>query len=128
MNLNQITIPSVDLKVSIPFYEKLGLKLIVEALPHYARFQSPKGNATFSLHQMNEFPANNGVSVYFECENLDDQVDLLIQQGVQFDRLPKDENWLWREARLRDPDGNQLILYFAGENRLNPPWRINPDE
>ena len=128
MNLNQITIPSVDLKVSIPFYEKLGLKLIVEALPHYARFQSPKGNATFSLHQMNEFPANNGVSVYFECENLDNQVDLLIQQGVQFDRLPKDQNWLWREARLRDPDGNQLILYFAGENRLNPPWRINPDE
>ena len=128
MNLNQITVPSLDLKVSIPFYEKLGLKLIVKALPHYARFQSPKGNATFSLHQMNEFPAHSGISIYFECENLDEQVDQLIKQGVQFDMLPKDQNWLWREARLRDPDGNQLILYFAGENRLNPPWRINPDE
>lgn len=106
----------------------MGLKLIVKALPHYVRFQSPKYNATFSLHQMNEFPANNGVSVYFEYENLDEQVDLLIQQGVQFDMLPKDQNWLWREARLKDPDDNQLILYFAGVNRLNPPWRINPDE
>lgn len=77
---------------------------------------------------MNEFPANNGVSVYFEYENLDEQVDLLIQQGVQFDMLPKDQNWLWREDRLKDPDDNQLILYFAGVNRLNPPWRINPDE
>ena len=29
------------------------------------------------------------------------------------------------EVRLKDPVNNQLILYFAGENRLNPPWRIN---
>ena len=39
--------------------------------------------------------------------------------------MPSDKRWLWREVRLKDPDNNQLILYFAGENRLNPPWRIN---
>jgi catechol 2,3-dioxygenase-like lactoylglutathione lyase family enzyme len=38
MNLNQITVPSLDLKKSIPFYQKLGLELIVAAAPHYARF------------------------------------------------------------------------------------------
>ena len=27
-------------------------------------------------------------------------------------------------AYLRDPDGNRLCLYFAGENRVNPPWRV----
>ena len=32
--------------------------------------------------------------------------------------------YLWREARLRDPDGHDVRLYFAGENRLNPPWRM----
>jgi len=32
MNLNQITVPSLDLTKSIPFYEALGLKLIVKAL------------------------------------------------------------------------------------------------
>ena len=45
-------------------------------------------------------------------------------KGIQFDTEPTDEKWLWREARLKDIDGNQLILFYAGENRLNPPWRI----
>ena len=124
MNLNQITVPSLDLTKSIPFYEKLGLQLIVKALPHYARFVCPDGNATFSLHQVEKLPTGDGISVYFECENLDDYVSLLIQKGITFDEMPSDRNWLWREARLKDVDGNQLILYFAGENRLNPPWRV----
>jgi hypothetical protein len=25
---------------------------------------------------------------------------------------------------LRDPDGNILCLYHAGDNRRNPPWRL----
>lgn len=125
MNLNQITVPSQDLYKSIPFYKKLGLKLIVEALPHYARFQCPVGDATFSLHQTNELPSGEGIYVYFECENLDASVESLKQKGIQFDLEPTDQRWLWREARLKDVDGNQLILYHAGENRLNPPWRIN---
>ena len=60
MNLNQITIPSLDLTKSVPFYEKLGLKLIVEALPHYARFECPDGASTFSIHQTAELPTGNG--------------------------------------------------------------------
>lgn len=124
MNLNQITVPSLDLSKSIPFYEKLGLKLIVKSLPHYARFECPDGTSTFSLHLVDELPQGNGVYVYFECEDLDDQVQKLKEQGIQFDQEPRDESWLWREARLKDLDGNQLILFFGGENRLNPPWRI----
>ena len=49
MNLNQITVPSLDLTKSIPFYKKLGLNLIVKALPNYARFECPDGNSTFSF-------------------------------------------------------------------------------
>lgn len=124
MNLNQITIPSLDLEKSIPFYEKLGLKLIVKALPHYARFECPVGNATFSIHQVEQLPAGDGIAVYFECENLDEQVSELVSKGIEFDEFPNDKSWLWREARLKDLDQNKIILYFAGENRLNPPWRI----
>ncbi|GLR18512.1 VOC family protein [Portibacter lacus] len=124
MNLNQITVPSLDLNVSIPFYEQLGLKLIVKALPHYARFECPDGQATFSLHEVKELPKGDGIYVYFECKALDEYVNELSNSGIQFDEMPNDKSWLWREARLKDPDGNQLILYFAGENRLNPPWRI----
>ena len=68
MNLNQITIPSLDLTQSIPFYEKLGLQLIVKSLPHYARFVCPDGGATFSIHQVESLPQGDGIYVYFECK------------------------------------------------------------
>ena len=124
MNLNQITIPSLNLEKSIPFYQTLGLKLIVKALPHYARFECPDGNSTFSIQQVEQLPTRNGVHIYFECDNLDRYVNELIIKGIEFDEMPNDKRWLWREAHLKDIDGNQLILYFAGENRLNPPWRL----
>lgn len=124
MNLNQITVPSLDLTKSIPFYEKLGLKLIVKSLPHYARFECPNGNSTFSIHQTDELPKGDGILVYFECDNLNEQVNNIKRKGIEFDQEPTDQKWLWKEARLKDVDGNQLILYYAGKNRLNPPWRI----
>ena len=123
MDLNQITIPSLDLNKSIPFYKKLGLNLIVNSLPNYARFECPNGNSTFSIHQTNQLPIGNGIHIYFECKNLDAHVENLKQKGIEFDIEPTDQNWLWREARLKDVDGNQLILFYGGENRLNPPWR-----
>ena len=125
MNLNQITVPAINVEKSIAFYKKLGLHLIVEALPHYARFECPNGNATFSIHQVEKLPKGEGVYVYFETEILDQEVERLIAEGITFDQLPEDQRWLWREARLKDPDGNLIVLYFAGDNRKNPPWRIS---
>lgn len=124
MNLNQITVPSLDLDKSIPFYEKLGLQLIVKSLPDYARFICPNGNATFSIHKTESLPNGDGIYVYFECKNLDTLVDELITKGIEFEEKPTDKPWLWREARLKDLDGNQLILFYGGENRANPPWKI----
>ncbi|WP_340077519.1 VOC family protein [Leptobacterium sp. I13] len=124
MNLNQVTIPSLNLDIAIPFYERLGLKLIVKALPHYARFECPQGDATFSIHQVTALPKGDGVYVYFECDDLDTYVNELLAGQIVFEELPNDKKWLWREASLKDPDGNQLVLYYGGDNRKNPPWRI----
>ena len=124
MNLNQVTVPVLDVSRSIRFYRKMGLKLIVEALPDYARFELPEGDATFSLHRVDTLPEGAGIWVYFETRCLDDLVAELQNEGIQFEGLPEDKRWLWREARLRDPDGNRLILYYAGSNRKDPPWRI----
>ena len=55
---------------------------------------------------------------------LDKQYQALVERGVRFESPPADQPWLWREAYLRDPDGNLLCLYFAGENRRFPPWRV----
>lgn len=128
MKLNQITVPTRDLDLAISFYQKLGMRLIVHAPPRYARFEGPDGDFTFSLHLVDALPEGEGVSVYFELENLDAYVAELRDMGVKFDEAPEDRSWLWREARLRDPDGNRLILYFAGENRRFPPWRIQTTE
>jgi catechol 2,3-dioxygenase-like lactoylglutathione lyase family enzyme len=125
MNLNQITVPSLDLTLAIPFYQDLGLNLIVQSLPHYARFGCPVGDSTFSIHKVEDLPTGDGIQVYFECEDLDDKVDGLIKKGIAFDELPNDKRWLWREARLTDPDGNGIILFYGGENRKNPPWKVS---
>lgn len=125
MNLNQVTIPSIDVEKSVEFYTKLGLHLIVDASPRYVRFEVPDGDATFSIHQVEELPKGNGITLYFEDDNLDELVEKLKEKGIEFTQLPKDQTWLWREAHLIDPDGNKLILFKAGEYRKNPPWRIN---
>ena len=125
MNLNQVTISVTDVEKSIDFYEKLGMQLIVKALPHYARFECTEGDSTFSLHQVDTTAPKTGTWIYFEVNNLDVFVHTLVEKGILFDELPNDKSWLWREARLRDPDNNVIILYFAGKNRKSPPWRIN---
>jgi catechol 2,3-dioxygenase-like lactoylglutathione lyase family enzyme len=124
MNLNQVTVPVSDIETSIVFYEKLGLKLIVVDLFRYARFECPEGDATFSLHQVQEAQKESGIWLYFEVQNLDDYVQELLNKGIKFEELPNDKSWLWRESRLKDPDNNQIIIYFAGNNRKYPPWRI----
>ena len=122
MNLNQITISVRDVEKSIAFYEQLGLQLIVKSLPTYARFECPMGESTFSLHQSDE-QNNSATWIYFEVDHLA-KVNELLALGFEFEELPNDKPWLWREARLKDLDKNQLILYYAGVNRKNPPWRI----
>ena len=125
MNLNQVTIPSLDIKKATAFYKLLGLKLIVNALPRYVRFECPDGDSTFSIHKVDTLPKGNGISLYFEDEHLDEVVKNLKLKGIVFVSEPEDKTWLWREAHLKDPDGNQIILYYAGINRKNPSWRIN---
>ena len=127
MNLNQITVPSLDVAKSITFYKSLGLQPIVEALPHYVRFTCPNGDSTFSVHLVEQLPKGEGIVIYFEFVQLDEAVERLVKNGIQFDEMPNDKPWLWREAHLKDPDGNRLILYHGGKNRLHPPWRITDE-
>lgn len=124
MQLNQITLPGLDLASCLPFYEQLGCTLLVRALPHYLRWLMPDGKQTLSLHQVAKMPEPGAVVIYFECDALDQKVAELQAKGLEFLHGPRDESWLWREARLRDPAGNEICLYHAGENRINPPWRV----
>lgn len=122
MNLNQVTLPVNNMDMSTKFYRDLGFTQIVDT-PHYARFECPEGDATFSL-SLEKLDVVCGTVIYFEHEKLDDWVNDLKAKGFHFDQEPTDESYLWREAILHDPSGNKIKLYWAGENRLNPPWRV----
>lgn len=127
MRLNQVTVSARELAPSIAFYRTLGLKLIVRN-DHYARFECPDGGSTFSLHLDAAARGDGETTIYFENDDLDDVVVRLKAKGVTFDADPVDQTWLWREAHLRDPTGNRICLYKAGEIRRFPPWRLNEDE
>jgi predicted SnoaL-like aldol condensation-catalyzing enzyme/predicted enzyme related to lactoylglutathione lyase len=124
VNLNQVTLPTVDLERAAAFYRALGLVQIVSSPPRYARFECPRGGATLSLHHAPSPPTGPGAVVYFECDDLDERHRALVQAGIAFESAPADQPWLWREAHLRDPDGNRLCLFRAGDKRRFPPWRI----
>jgi hydroxymethylpyrimidine/phosphomethylpyrimidine kinase len=123
MNLNQVTLPARDYAASVAFYKRLGLVQIVDSPPRYARFEAP-GGATLSIHASEAETVASSVVIYFETDTLDETVGRLRAAGLPFTSGPQDQPWLWREARLRDPAGNELCLYHAGENRRFPPWRL----
>jgi len=116
--------PSTDVTRAVEFYRKLGLVLVVDSVPRYARFVCPDGDETFSIHRVDVVAPGEKPVVYFECDDLDATVAKLQESGISIETGPVDQSWLWREAYLRDPDGNQICLFYAGENRLNPPWKI----
>jgi catechol 2,3-dioxygenase-like lactoylglutathione lyase family enzyme len=125
MNLNQVTIASLDVAKSTEFYKTLGLKLIVDALPRYVRLECPDGESTFSISSVDALPEGNKIKLYFEVDNLSKTVSELKEKGITFNTEITEQSWLWTDVNLKDPDGHDLIIFNAGENRKNPPWRIN---
>jgi hydroxymethylpyrimidine/phosphomethylpyrimidine kinase len=122
--LNQVTVTGKDYAKQVAFYTRLGLTQIVDSPANgYARFEA-WGGVTFSVQIDPEEEIAPTTAVYFECDDLDARVEALARSGIVFEHGPRDQPWLWREARLRDPAGNIIFLYRAGEARRFPPWRM----
>ena len=131
LRLNQVTIIVNDFEEYKSFFTRLGLKIIVDAPPRYARFECPGNSATFSIEKTDEAAplGSNQSQLFFELpsrQELDEYCNILKEKGFQFkEKLEEwDKNYLWREARLVTPENHDIRFYFAGENRLNPPWRV----
>ena len=121
--LNQVTVTGTNYERSVAFYRRLGLKQIVDNPPDYARFETA-GGVTLSVQIDPEEKIAATTAIYLECDDLDERVEQLARNGIPFEHGPRNQPWMWREARLRDPDGNIIFMYKAGEARRFPPWRM----
>ena len=122
--LNQVTVTGTNYERSVDFYRRLGLKQIVDSPDTgYARFETA-GGVTLSVQIDADEKIIATTAIYLECDDLDERVEKLARSGIAFEHGPRNQPWMWREARLRDPDGNIIFFYHAGESRRFPPWRI----
>ncbi|MGI8705166.1 MAG: bifunctional hydroxymethylpyrimidine kinase/phosphomethylpyrimidine kinase [Sphingomicrobium sp.] len=123
--LNQVTVTGTNYRKSVEFYRRLGLRQIVDSPENgYARFETA-GGATLSVQIDSDETISSTTAIYLECDDLDERVEQLARSGVAFEHGPRNQPWMWREARLHDPSGNIIFLYKAGEARRFPPWRID---
>ena len=116
-----------DVNRGMHFYrDLLGFKLIedfrYEGTPVYARLRAPGGDGTIALHQAGPSVSfsreGDNVRLYFEVRDLDSFCEKLQKKGFYITQMPKMMPWGWRHAYLNDPDGHEISLYWAGENRM----------
>lgn len=110
---------------ALGFYrDLLGFKVVdefrYEGKPVYARLRAPGGDGTIALHMAGPGTslASDGVRLYFEIRELDDFCRKLQAKGFYITQMPRMMPWGWRHAYLNDPDGHEISLYWAGENRM----------
>ena len=125
LTFNHAMIYVKDVERGLRFYrDLLGFKLIedfrYEGTPVYARMRAPGGNGTIALHEAGPgvSVSSDGVRLYFEVRDLDDFCHKLQQKGFYITKLPRMMPWGWRHAYVNDPDGHEISLYWAGENRM----------
>ena len=125
LTFNHAMIYAKDVQRALDFYrEWLGFRLIedfrYEGKSVYARMRAPGGDGTIAIHQAGPGAsvASDGVRLYFEVRDLDDFCRKLQKRGFYFTQLPTMMPWGWRHAYLNDPEGHEISLYWAGENRM----------
>ncbi|HET6746921.1 MAG TPA: VOC family protein [Candidatus Saccharimonadales bacterium] len=58
-------------------------------------------------------PKGIGVFTYIETENVDEQFNLVINNGIKVSSEPKDWPWGKREFAVKDPDDYKLVFYSS---------------
>jgi len=54
-------------------------------------------------------PISGNMSFVFSCDNLDKTIDELIRKGLDFES-PIKYDWGTYELRIKDPDGNEIVI------------------
>ena len=125
LTFNHAMVYAANVERALGFYrDLLGFKVVDEfrheGKPVYARLRAPGGDGTIALHMAGPGTslASDGVRLYFEIRELDDFCRKLQAKGFYITQMPRMMPWGWRHAYLNDPDGHEISLYWAGENRM----------
>ena len=125
LSFNHAMVYVKDVQRALDFYRGLlGFKMVDEfrheGKPVYARLRAPGGDGTLALHMAGPGTslASDGVRLYFEIRELDDFCRKLQAKQFYITQMPRMMPWGWRHAYLNDPDGHEISLYWAGENRM----------
>ena len=125
LTFNHAMVYAADVRRALGFYrDLLGFKLVDEfrheGIPVYARLRAPGGDCTIALHLAGPGTplASEGVRLYFEIRDVDDFCRRLQARGFYITQMPRMMPWGWRHAYLNDPDGHEISIYWAGENRM----------
>jgi catechol 2,3-dioxygenase-like lactoylglutathione lyase family enzyme len=125
LTFNHAMIYAADVQRALAFYrDLLGFKLVDEfrheGIPVYARLRAPGGDSTIALHLAGPGTpiASDGLRLYFEIREVDDFCRKLQAKGFYITQMPRMMPWGWRHAYLNDPDGHEISIYWAGENRM----------
>ncbi|MGC2035848.1 MAG: VOC family protein [Thermoplasmata archaeon] len=126
LSFNHAMVYSRDVGASLRFYrDLLGFKLL-EEMEHdgrvvYARLRAPRGDGTLALHLKGppgSRRSDDGIRLYFEVRELDRFCERLRVEGAKLSQFPEAMPWGWRHAYLKDPDGHEISLYWAGPKRF----------
>ena len=125
LTFNHAMVYAADVRRALGFYrDLLGFKLVDEFRHEdilvYARLRAPGGDGTLALHLAGPGTplASDGVRLYFEIREVDDFCRKLQTKGFYITQMPRMMPWGWRHAYLNDPDGHEISIYWAGENRM----------
>ena len=125
LTFNHAMVYVADVRRALAFYrDLLGFRLVDEfrheGVPVYARLRAPGGDGTIALHLAGPGTplASDGVRLYFEIREVDDFCGKLRAKGFYITQMPRMMPWGWRHAYLNDPDGHEISIYWAGENRM----------
>ena len=125
LTFNHAMVYAANVERALGFYrDLLGFKVVDEfrheGKPVYARLRAPGGDGTIALHMAGPGTslASDGVRLYFEIRELDDFCRKLQAKGFYITQMPRMMPWGWRHAYLNDPDGHEISIYWAGENRM----------
>lgn len=112
-----VSVPVSDPEQAKAFYvETLGFELIRDDAStgrHWVQVRpSPASPSLTLVNWFASMPAGSLRGLVLRVDDLDVAYDRLASAGVDFQSPPQDHPWA-REAVLRDPDGNELVLQQA---------------